>query len=118
VEITIQQFMLLNVICRRECPKMKELSDELRVTMGNITSMVDRLIEHGYVCRKSDPGDRRVVRVCLTQKAQELLKKLKEKRRKHMELLLRKISDDDRSRLIKIMEKMANAMSSMKGEIG
>ena len=117
MEITIQQFMLMSFISHKGCPKMKELADELNVTMGNITSMIDRLIEHGCVSRKDDPDDRRVVRVCLTGKAKELFKKAIERRRKNMTLLLDNLTGNDRSSLIRIMGKMVKALDQMKGEI-
>ncbi|MFA4967920.1 MAG: MarR family transcriptional regulator [Candidatus Margulisiibacteriota bacterium] len=117
MEITIQQFMLMNCVYHKECPKMKELADELKVTMGNITSMVDRLIEHGYLARKDDPDDRRVVRVCLTVKAKEIIKKAIEERRNNMAMLLDKITGEDRSSLIRIMGKMVTAINNMKGEM-
>jgi DNA-binding MarR family transcriptional regulator len=48
--------------------KMSELSDWLLVSKGNVTSIVDRLIEDGQVERMVDATDRRVQRVRLTGK--------------------------------------------------
>lgn len=45
---------------------MGELADVLDVTHGVATRMVDRLIDKGMVERSRDEGDRRVVRVAVT----------------------------------------------------
>ncbi len=45
---------------------MTELSSELRVSNGNITGIVDRLVEAQLVERRSVEGDRRAQLICLT----------------------------------------------------
>ena len=47
-------------------PTMGELSDALSVPLYTATRMVDPLVENGLADRLSDPDDRRVVRVTLT----------------------------------------------------
>ncbi|MDD5593489.1 MAG: MarR family transcriptional regulator [Candidatus Margulisbacteria bacterium] len=110
LDITIQQFIVMNLIERRAEPKMTDLADELKVTLGNMTAMADRLIKLKYIIRKADAADRRVVRVQLTHKGGELIKKAKERKRKDLELILAKISHEDRDHLFKIMEKLVVAI--------
>ncbi|MEP4036118.1 MarR family transcriptional regulator [Pseudophaeobacter sp.] len=46
--------------------KMSELSNVLKVSNGNVTGIVERLVEDGHVLREKVPGDRRASRVRLT----------------------------------------------------
>ena len=46
--------------------RMSELSSVLRVSNGNVTGIVDRLVEDGQVARRRVAGDRRSSRVSLT----------------------------------------------------
>ncbi|MTI16169.1 MarR family transcriptional regulator [Rhodobacteraceae bacterium RKSG542] len=46
--------------------RMSELSTVLRVSNGNVTGIVDRLVEEGLVVRVAVPGDRRASLVKLT----------------------------------------------------
>ncbi len=46
--------------------KMNELSSALRVSNGNITGIVDRLVEAELVERRAVEGDRRAQLICLT----------------------------------------------------
>ncbi|WP_299667982.1 MarR family transcriptional regulator [uncultured Ruegeria sp.] len=48
--------------------KMSQISDVLRVSNGNVTGIVDRLTSEGLVERTAVEGDRRALRVCLTQR--------------------------------------------------
>ncbi|MGR3344532.1 MAG: MarR family winged helix-turn-helix transcriptional regulator [Paracoccaceae bacterium] len=51
--------------------KMSELSGVLRVSNGNVTGIVDRLVAGGIIIRVPVPGDRRASVVRLTQKGRE-----------------------------------------------
>ncbi len=46
--------------------KMRELSQRLMVTGGNVTGLTDRLVAEGLVQRQEDPNDRRATTVALT----------------------------------------------------
>ncbi|MEM6987526.1 MAG: MarR family transcriptional regulator, partial [Pseudomonadota bacterium] len=47
--------------------RMSELSGVLRVSNGNVTGIVDRLVNDGLVQRRAVPGDRRAQVVALTK---------------------------------------------------
>ncbi|MEM7267884.1 MAG: MarR family transcriptional regulator [Pseudomonadota bacterium] len=51
--------------------RMSELSGELKVSNGNVTGIVDRLVNDGLVVRVPVPGDRRALLVRLTNKGRE-----------------------------------------------
>lgn len=51
--------------------KMSELSSELRVSNGNVTVIVERLVDDGFVIREPVLGDRRAMRVRLTNKGKD-----------------------------------------------
>ena len=51
--------------------KMSQLSGLLRVSNGNVTGIVERLVEDGIALREAVPGDRRASRVRLTRKGAE-----------------------------------------------
>lgn len=51
--------------------KMSEVSSVLKVSNGNITGIVDRLVEDGCIIRVAVAGDRRAWKVLLTKKGRE-----------------------------------------------
>lgn len=50
--------------------KMRELSERLMVTGGNVTGLTDRLVAEGLVERRDDANDRRAITVRLTAEGQ------------------------------------------------
>lgn len=51
--------------------KMSELSGELKVSNGNVTGIVDRLLQDGFIIREPVPGDRRALVVHLTKRGKQ-----------------------------------------------
>ncbi|MEX0347645.1 MAG: MarR family winged helix-turn-helix transcriptional regulator [Rhizobiaceae bacterium] len=74
---TLPRFDVLAALHRAERGlKMSELSDELMVSNGNVTGIVDRLVEDGTVVRVPVDGDRRAMRVKLTDEGRNYFRKL------------------------------------------
>lgn len=66
-DTTLPRFDVLAALARFEDGlKMSALSEVLRVSNGNVTGIVDRLVEDGLVARVKVPGDRRASLVRLT----------------------------------------------------
>jgi DNA-binding MarR family transcriptional regulator len=64
---TLPRFDLLAALERHaDGLTMGELSSSLLVSNGNVTSIVERLVEEGLVERRQSASDRRVLRVALT----------------------------------------------------
>ncbi|PMR73141.1 MarR family winged helix-turn-helix transcriptional regulator [Billgrantia endophytica] len=64
---TLPRFDVMSALQRApDGLKMNELSRSLRVSNGNVTGIVDRLVEDGSVERIAIEGDRRATRVRLT----------------------------------------------------
>ncbi|MBA3325016.1 MAG: MarR family transcriptional regulator [Rhodobacteraceae bacterium] len=64
---TLPRFDVLAALSRsREGLKMSELSGVLRVSNGNVTGIIDRLVADGLVVRAPVEGDRRAMLVRLT----------------------------------------------------
>ncbi len=56
--------------------KLNELSQHLSVTCGNVTGLVDRLEEAGYLKRTPHPEDRRVTLAVLTPAGREVFEEI------------------------------------------
>ena len=71
--INIAQFGAMALIQQAGNPTMSVLTEKLGTTMGAVTSLIDRLVFSEYVERKRSKADRRIVRVALTPKGEEVL---------------------------------------------
>jgi DNA-binding MarR family transcriptional regulator len=64
---TLPRFDVMAALSQhRQGLKMSEWSSVLKVSNGNVTGIVERLVEDGHVLREKVPGDRRASRVRLT----------------------------------------------------
>lgn len=72
--LTGAQLAILRTLAESGCEgvKLNEISQRLHVTSGNVTGLVDRLEEAGYLARLAHPEDRRVTLAVLTPAGQEL----------------------------------------------
>jgi DNA-binding MarR family transcriptional regulator len=73
LDIPLAQLKSLFVIAARTNASARMLADDLGVTAGDVTRLIDRLVEQGLANREPDPHDRRVVRLSVTGKGLELL---------------------------------------------
>jgi DNA-binding MarR family transcriptional regulator len=91
---------------------MGEFSYALNVPLSTATRIADWMVEHGYVQRQRDPGDRRVVRICLTDTGQELYRTINHFIHERVEGLLSKFTPRERDDLITLMRKLMDAMDT------
>ena len=77
-----------------------ELGRSARVKSSTITDMIDRLERDGLAERIRDNGDRRVVKVQLTDKGKQTRREFSQKRRKEVEALFSKLNEEDKKALL------------------
>jgi DNA-binding MarR family transcriptional regulator len=65
--LSIPQFDALSTLTEREGLTQQDLAARLYVTKGNVSGLVDRLVEAGWVERRAIPGDRRSHALHLTR---------------------------------------------------
>jgi DNA-binding MarR family transcriptional regulator len=74
VELSMTQLKMLHILieCDKEC-SVKELSEELSMSLPNASRTIDGLLHRGLVERREDEHDRRVKRVGPTPAARALI---------------------------------------------
>ena len=77
-DLTAQQYNVLRLLkaARPEALPTLSLADRLVSRAPDVTRMIDRLEERGLVRREKQPGDRRVVRVRLTDAGEALVNEI------------------------------------------
>lgn len=72
IGLSVPQFDVLSTLTEREGMSQRELAERLYVTKGNVSGLIDRLVEAGLVERHSIPEDRRSHALHLTSEGKRL----------------------------------------------
>ena len=75
-DLTVVQLHSLGVLNPGEPIPMNTLSSILLCDASNVTGIVDRLLNQGYIKREENPSDRRVKMITLTSAGEELRRTL------------------------------------------
>lgn len=113
-KITLPQILVMEFLIREGECKMKTLAHFMRVTTPAMTGIVERLVKYGYCVRAFDPQDRRIVKIRLTPKGAELVKKINFQRRRMMINIFGKISETDRRDYLRILLQIKEILTKEK----
>jgi DNA-binding MarR family transcriptional regulator len=114
--LTRAQLKSLFFISNQGSTNSKELAAALRVTPTNTTGIVDRLVKQGLVSRTEDTRDRRMLLLRATDEGEELLAKLRERRRGYMSEVLACMSVDELATLAQGLASLVKAAQDYEGE--
>jgi MarR family transcriptional regulator, organic hydroperoxide resistance regulator len=70
--LSIPQFDVLSTLTEQEGLSQSDLATRLYVTKGNVSGLIDRLVDAGFVERRSARGDRRSNAVFLTPEGRKV----------------------------------------------
>jgi DNA-binding MarR family transcriptional regulator len=110
-ETTLPRFEVLSVISRHPTgPTMSQLSRWMMVSNGNITTVVNRLINDGLVVRAIDGSDRRVATVRLTRRGRASLTRMEQAQESWVDAMF---ADLPEGRLAELMTALADLRRSI-----
>ena len=102
---TVQWLVLEHLASQGPCP-MSDLSNVMHRQCSSMTGMIDRLIRLDMVERQRDPKDRRVVRVRISTKGRQLVRRIRQQKQKGLTKLFSRLNEKERADYLKILEKL------------
>ena len=103
MKITLAQLAVLEILARESAVRMTDLARFVNVTTAAMTGVVERLVRDGYAVRKSDDGDRRIIKVRPTAKGGRIVKEIAERRKKMFGKIYGVISQAEREEYLRIL---------------
>ncbi|MCD6086291.1 winged helix-turn-helix transcriptional regulator [bacterium] len=97
----------LRYIAEKKNPSMREVADYFCITPPSVTSLIDSLVKSKVVKRIYDKDDRRAIRLFITSKGREELKKGINRINNNMRKVLKQLNTKELKNLIKILEKLS-----------
>lgn len=96
-----------------EALTMGELSRALEVPLSTATRVVDWQVDHGYMERWTDPEDRRLVRVALSENGRELFREIAAVLKERIRRLAVAFTPEERESLIPLLRKLVTVLSEL-----
>lgn len=90
---------------------MGELCERLDISESAGTALSDRLVSRGMVLRETDPSDRRIVRLSLSDEARAMVDRFRKLKQKRIAEVLSGLDDDDLDALARVYEQLASTAS-------
>ncbi len=105
-EITTPQFLALHVLRDQPGITMGELCEKLLLACSTATDLIDRMEKNGYLERRRDEDDRRVIRLSITEKGKNVISQVIMARRKYVKSILSQLTLDEIEQLVQSLEKL------------
>lgn len=103
-DMTLPRFdVLAALLAAPEGLRMTELSQQLMVSNGNVTGIVDRLVADGLAERETMESDRRAFRVRISERGAQLMREMTARHLEWINELFAGVTDADAARGISIM---------------
>ena len=104
---------------RQKCePSTGELAEELHVRPATLSGLADRLERSGFAKRWTDPTDRRVVRIGLTEEGVALLDEVFATAHEYLTSIFERMGPEARDELAEAFERFADAAATLQAETG
>ncbi|MEM7442143.1 MAG: MarR family transcriptional regulator [Pseudomonadota bacterium] len=112
-DVTLPRFDFLAQLDRApEGLTMGQLSRNMMVTNGNVTGIAERLAAEGLIERKNSPGDKRTVRVTLTDEGREAFSRIAEVHHGWVEDLFDGLSVEERDQLASLLSRVKASVAN------
>jgi MarR family transcriptional regulator for hemolysin len=109
LDLTYAQSQVLFHVADHPGCHMGDVAKAFGVTLPAVTHIVDRLEEKQFLERVDDPADRRVYILELTRAGRILVEELHGLQMRGVEAVLRRMTADDRQRVIRGLEALVDA---------
>jgi DNA-binding MarR family transcriptional regulator len=93
-------------------PTMTELSEALGIPLSSATRMVDWLVRGRFVERATDPFDRRVVRVQVTDSGNQFIQVGMAHNKERLSRLLATFSAEEQDQLLRMLDKLLSILEA------
>jgi DNA-binding MarR family transcriptional regulator len=104
---------VLGSLKRNGMQSMSDIGKCLSMPKPHVTVIVDKLIDEELVERQSDPGDRRIVNILLTEKGLEVFESIKHEISENLKIKLSKLSGDEQEILADASQKVREILISI-----
>ena len=105
--LTVSQFAVLEILYHKGDLRVCEIMEKILATGGNMTVVIDNLVKENLVKRCSDPKDRRVNLISITEKGRNLISEIFPKHLENINDIFSILTSEEKKNLIKLVKKLS-----------
>lgn len=113
-EVPQSYIRVLFILKKFRAMTMSELAKVMVISKPNLTPVIDRLIEDGYVERRPGPKDRRKLVISLTDQGRAYLEEVEAKMKEHTADKLESLTEEDLDALNEASGKIIEIIRKLK----
>lgn len=112
-ELSMQQMMFLKLLEQKGTCTPSDIAQKFEITLGAVTSFVDRLHKLGLVKRTRSEEDRRVVLIQLSPQGEEALLTFARERKKKLSCLMQRLDPSHLNKLNTALEQLNSVLAEL-----
>ncbi|HET6457582.1 MAG TPA: MarR family transcriptional regulator [Nitrosopumilaceae archaeon] len=111
VGVTISQWRVISTLTRQPGITQKEIADRVGIEGSTLVPIIDKMEKDGFVKRKLDAEDRRINRIYLTTKADDLWNSMIECALRIRKLSTKEISEEQIKTTLDVLRKISKNLT-------
>ena len=111
VGVTISQWRVISTLTRQPGITQKEIADRVGIEGSTLVPIIDKMEKDGFVKRKLDSEDRRINRIYLTNKADDLWNSMIECALRIRKLSTKEISEEQIKITLDVLKKISKNLT-------
>ena len=111
VGVSISQWRVISTLVRQPGITQKEIADRVGIEGSTLVPIIDKMEKDGFVKRKLDDEDRRINRIYLTTKADDLWNSMIECALKIRKLSTKEISEEEIKTTLDVLRKISKNLT-------
>lgn len=116
-DLSITEIHTIEAIGLKDEKSMSEIAEELEITVGTLTTAIDKLIRKGYVERNRSNTDRRIVYITLTKKGKLAYRMHERFHYLMVKNVINDLSEEESHVLVVSLEKLNNYLKGVYTDI-
>lgn len=112
-QINLTEFAVLELLYHKGDQPIQRIGEQILITSGSITYVVDKLEQKGYVFREASPTDRRVTFAKLTKAGHLFIEEVFPIHQKLVEEIFSPIDTQEKEQVIELLKKVGYHAKSL-----
>lgn len=118
VGVTLSQWRVIGTLARQPGITQKEIADRVGIEGSTLVPIIDKMEKDGFVKRKLDNEDRRINRIYLTNKADDLWKSMIECALRIRKISTKEIPEAQVKAMLEVLRKISKNLAVYFDEAG